>query len=47
VQWLSDRFTQPTAYRSATAGAALTVVAMLLLVNVTRSSVSAFIYFNF
>ncbi|MBK9234555.1 MAG: MBOAT family protein [Rhodoferax sp.] len=47
VQWLSDRFVQPTALRSATTGAALTLVAMLLVVNVTRSTVSAFIYFNF
>lgn len=47
VQWLADRFAQPTAFRSASTGAALSLVAMLLLVNATRSTVSAFIYFNF
>ncbi|MBK9234562.1 MAG: hypothetical protein IPO19_00270 [Rhodoferax sp.] len=39
VRWLSDRFVQPTALRSAATGAALTLVAMLLVVNVTRSTV--------
>lgn len=41
--WLA----RPSAWRAAVAGAALCAVAMLLLVNVARDSVSAFIYFNF
>ncbi|MCK6420410.1 MAG: MBOAT family protein [Aquabacterium sp.] len=35
------------AWRQATAGAVITAIAALLLVNVARDSVSAFIYFNF
>ena len=33
--------------RAFIAGVSVTAIAFLLLVNVTRSSVSAFIYFNF
>ena len=35
------------AQRGLVIGAALTLLLLLLLINTTRSSVSAFIYFNF
>jgi alginate O-acetyltransferase complex protein AlgI len=38
---------RPVSWRPAVGGAAVTAVAMLLLVNVARDAVSAFIYFNF
>ena len=49
--WLGERamtlLDQPGALRQATAGAVITAIAALLLVNVARDGVSAFIYFNF
>jgi alginate O-acetyltransferase complex protein AlgI len=44
---LAPRLARATRIRPAVTGAAITAAAMLLLVNVTRSTVSAFIYFNF
>ncbi|WP_088283385.1 MBOAT family protein [Ideonella sp. A 288] len=46
-QNLAIRVMKPSVFRAVIAGAALAAVAMTLLVNATRSSVSAFIYFNF
>jgi alginate O-acetyltransferase complex protein AlgI len=46
-EWLLEALARPLVWRPAVAGATGVVVMSLLLINVARDSVSAFIYFNF